>query len=126
MTLWNYWARLERIIDADTFDVTVDLGFGIYLRVRLRLFGIDAPEVYGVAHDSKEYAKGLEAREYVRDWVARNATYTEKDRAPWFQIRSFDGNKLKGGKFGRWLALIYAGGRVLNDDLVESGHAVRS
>ena len=44
MTLYHYKAKLVRVIDGDTVDVMIDLGFDVWIKKRLRLYGIDAPE----------------------------------------------------------------------------------
>ena len=46
--LWWYPARVLGVVDGDTLDVMVDLGFRAYQKIRVRLHGIDTPEVYGV------------------------------------------------------------------------------
>lgn len=55
MSIWTYKAKVERIVDADTIDVSIDCGFHIYTRKRLRLARIDAPEIFGVKYSSEEY-----------------------------------------------------------------------
>lgn len=57
MTEWNVPARVERVVDADTLDLTLDLGWHISYRSRCRLAGVNAPELGTAA--------GREAREYV-------------------------------------------------------------
>ena len=60
--MWNYRAHCYRVVDGDTYDVAVDLGFNIYHKIRLRLKGVDTPEVFG-ANASEE---GKTVSEYVR------------------------------------------------------------
>ena len=55
---YRYRARLERVVDGDTIDVLIELGFYVTLRERVRLEGIDTPEIYRVPKDSEEYKKG--------------------------------------------------------------------
>ena len=43
--MWTYRAKVIRVIDGDTIDVLVDLGFDVWIKKRVRLFGIDTPEV---------------------------------------------------------------------------------
>jgi len=45
--VYEYKATITRVIDGDTFDFTIDLGFGLSYRSRLRLYGVDTPEVRG-------------------------------------------------------------------------------
>ena len=55
---YRYRAELDRVVDGDTLDVVIDLGFYIKIKERIRLEGIDAPEIYGVPQDSEEYPQG--------------------------------------------------------------------
>jgi hypothetical protein len=54
----TYRARLYDVIDADTIDLVVDLGFHATRIVRVEIAGIDAAEIYGVSHESDEYEQG--------------------------------------------------------------------
>lgn len=54
---WTYRAKLHRVVDGDTLDLLIDLGFGVAVRERVRLLGLDAPEVVGTAR-----AEGLAAK----------------------------------------------------------------
>ena len=125
MDLWQYRANVERIVDGDTIDLRIDLGFGLSLtgdEARVRLRHIDTAETYGVSKDSEEYATGKRHTEFVEEWVA------EAGDAEWplFVQTEKDDER---GKYGRWLAIIHRrnDGAVLNDDLVtEFGDAVRS
>ena len=95
-----------RVIDGDTVDVVIDLGFGITIRERLRLYGINAWEVRG-----DERPQGIKAKEFLIMQLseAQNISINvpEKER----------------GKYGRVLATIYADGIDLNQMLVDGGHA---
>ena len=109
---YRYRAELNRVVDGDTLDVVIDLGFYIRLKERIRLEGVDTPEIYGVPQDSEEYRRGLEAKEYVERRLAEN------------------GNQMiietrKMGKWRRWLAKVYLPdtGRTLNEELIEKGLA---
>ena len=46
MSIYVYNAHLDRVVDADTIDLMVDLGFNVKMKMRVRLMGIDAPERY--------------------------------------------------------------------------------
>lgn len=86
-------AKLLRIVDGDTLDLEVDLGFYTYQRIRVRLNGIDTPEIFGVKKGSEEYTKGQVASDATKEW---------------FDTHAPDGMVLlqtyKAGKYGRWLA----------------------
>jgi micrococcal nuclease len=45
--MWEYKGKVVRVVDGDTFDIVVDLGFFIFHQIRVRLRGVDTPEVYG-------------------------------------------------------------------------------
>lgn len=109
---YRYRAKLGRVVDGDTMDVVIDLGFYVVLRERVRLEGIDTPEIYRVKKDSEEYKRGMEAKEYVEKRLKDN------------------GNELiietkKRGKWRRWLATVYLNDspKTLNEELVEQGLA---
>lgn len=105
MTLFFYRAKLLNVVDGDTVDLEVDLGFNIFIRERFRLAGINAYEI------STE--KGKIAKAYVEKRFAENNNECV--------IRSE-----KKEKYGRWLAWIWFDGeKTLNEELVELGLAVR-
>lgn len=114
--MWNYRARVVRVVDGDTLDVEVDLGFRVCTKIRLRLADVDTPEIYGVKKGSAEYEKGAAASQFTKDWVEEN-----QDDGHVF-IETQKGT----GKYGRWLAVVSPGtgeGPTLNDALIASGHA---
>lgn len=125
MRPWEYRATVERVVDGDTLDLRIDLGFGVILtgdEARVRLKGLDTAEIFGVSKDSEEYEAGQTHREFVVDWVGEAA-----DREWPFLIRTAKDDER--GKYGRWLAVISrrSDGAVLNEDLKEAfGDAVRN
>lgn len=125
MDLWQYRSDIERVVDGDTLDLEIDLGFGITLtgdEARVRLLGIDTAETYGVPRDSDEYAAGQQHKAFVVEWVEGGG----EDEWPFFLETTKDDER---GKYGRWLATILrrSDDAVLNDDLIdEFGDAVRS
>jgi micrococcal nuclease len=63
--MYEYYVHsLDRVVDGDTIDVTIDLGFDIRYSSRVRLAGIDTPE--SRTRDLEEKALGLEAKEYLK------------------------------------------------------------
>jgi len=62
MAIYEYAARCLRVVDGDTVDLEVDLGFGMRSIQRFRLMGIDTPELRGGTPESKEKAKEAKAR----------------------------------------------------------------
>ncbi len=108
--MFEYRAIYQRLYDADTIWFDIDLGFFTWLHYPpVRLTGIDAPELRG-----EEREKGIEARDYTVDLF-----FT---RGPEVILRTFKGEEQ--GKYGRWLAVVeLSDGLILNDHLVEVGHA---
>jgi micrococcal nuclease len=108
-----YAARVVKVVDGDTLDVVIDLGFDIHHKARVRLVGINTPE--SRTKDLEEKALGMAAKHYVEDWCLGCGKdvfiKTEKDAT---------------GKYGRILARIYADENqqvCLNDQLIDAGHA---
>ncbi len=109
--MYEYNAEVLRVVDGDTIDLDVDLGFSIHHKMRVRLARVDTPETYGVKKDSEEYKRGMEAKEFVESAipVGKQVTIvTLKDRT---------------GKFGRYLAEILVDEYNLNSKLLEEGLA---
>ena len=52
---YRYLAELDRVVDGDTLDILIALGFYIRIKERIKLEGVDTPEIYGVPQDSEEY-----------------------------------------------------------------------
>ena len=103
---YQYRAVITDVYDGDTVTADIDLGFDIWRRnEKLRLYGIDAPEVRG-----DERPEGLLSRDALRErLVGKEVTIcTIKDRT---------------GKYGRYLVRIFEGGRLINLWLVRTGHA---
>jgi micrococcal nuclease len=57
------------VVDGDTLDLDLDLGFSLVLRQRVRLYGLDTPEIR--SKDPAEKAKGLESQAFVNQWFAK-------------------------------------------------------
>ncbi len=107
--LYTYSAKFVKVIDGDTIDVDIDLGFGMWLHSkRLRLYGLDTPE--------KNTPEGVKAKQFTVDWVGKSMT---KDGT--LVIRTLSD---KPDKYGRILASVYGSTSVsLNDELLSSGNA---
>ena len=87
--MYEYKATIRRVVDGDTVDVTLDLGFNILYNSRIRLLGIDAPE--SRTRDLEEKKYGLLAKEQVKFFL------------PVGSIQTLITVKDKAGKFGRVL-----------------------
>ncbi len=114
-----YWrrARLERVVDGDTVQMVIDLGFYTYVEHRMRLLGLNTPEM----HDPNPAvrAKAQEAKTFTTTWLAEHASHAESDvDFPCF-IRTE-----KADSFGRFLAYVEcAESHSLNDALLASNLA---
>ena len=111
-SLYCYRATVLRVVDGDTIDVMLDLGFSVSLKERIRFYGINAPE--SRTRDADEKVRGLAAKAFVILWTEAHADeITIRTRID------------KRGKFGRILGeIINAAGVCLNDLMIEQGHAV--
>ena len=110
-------AKIVRLVDGDTVDVDIDLGMAITTRQRLRLFGINTPEVRG-----PEKASGHAATQHLADLLVEFRHEGEWDLV----VQTY---KDKKGKYGRYLADLIGveedGNPVnLNERMVTDGHAV--
>ena len=108
-----YEAKVDRVIDGDTVDLVIDLGFDISYTARVRLHGVDTPELR--TKDLAEKDRGLAAKAFTYDWLA------SKDRV---FVKTLKDDT---GKYGRILGYIYSDvimSACLNDDIIDSGHGV--
>ncbi len=104
--MYKYKANLLKVIDGDTIDAQIDLGFGIFVNKRIRLWGIDAPEVK--TRDMKEKKRGKLAKKRLKSILEQNNGK--------FSLFS------KGfGKFGRCLGEIFIENQSINNLLIEEG-----
>ena len=119
--MYEYKAVIDRVVDGDTIDVTIDLGFSVWKKIRVRMEGINTPE--SRTRDLEEKKRGLAAKDRLKS------------------ILEFNNNKcilkVSGvGKYGRALATVLVeslsplngeDGVTLidvNKQLIEEGHAV--
>jgi micrococcal nuclease len=70
--MYLYRANLEKVIDGDTLEVTIDLGFNIFRRIKIRLKDIDTPEIFRPSCE-KEKAHGEKAKAFVEDFLMGTA-----------------------------------------------------
>lgn len=110
--LYWYSAVCNRVVDGDTLDLTFDLGMHVHIKERVRVYGIDTPEIYGVKKDSEEYERGCLASARVKELIEGKRIWvnTKKD------------------KYGRYLAIIFyeddnGASRSLAQTLVAEGLA---
>ncbi len=116
MDKYIYRAKLDRVVDGDTIDAMIDVGFDIWVKKRIRYMGMDAWE--SRTRDLEEKKKGLAAK-------ARNKELIEEVSAKsgYFRLKSYGV-----GKYGRVLGEIFildAEGKQynINEQLIKEGHA---
>ena len=110
--MYEYKVKITRVVDGDTVDAEVDLGFDTFIKDRIRLMGLDTPE--SRTRNKKEKALGLAAKAYLKELLKEN-------KGDIILRTSKEGN----GKFGRILGtlLIYDGKTSVNQMLIDEGHA---
>jgi len=108
--VYEYRGKVTRVVDGDTVDCILDLGFNIHHSCRVRLLGIDTPE--SRTRDREEKARGLLSKQALKDLL------TEKD----FVIKTH--KKKAKGKFGRVLGELWMEEKNINKEMIELGYAV--
>lgn len=111
-----YSAEVKKVIDGDTFDCVIDLGFDVLIKSRVRLYGLNTPE--SRTKDAAEKEMGLKAKAYATDWLTRHKFVYIKTVLD------------KTEKYGRTLANVYSSPNIddpatacLNIDMIQSGNA---
>ena len=119
--MYEYNAHVERVVDGDTIDCTIDLGFSTWKKIRVRMEGINTPE--SRTRDKEEKKRGLAAKERLKEILKYN------DNKCVLKVSGL-------GKFGRALASVYVDTLSsttpkssiteinVNKQLIEEGHAV--
>ena len=104
--------QVIKVVDGDTIDVDIDLGFSISYSQRLRLAGIDTPE--SRTTDKLEKTLGLESKEYLKYKLKDAKKIVVKTEKP-------DSSE----KYGRILGWIYLDGndKSINEQMIEDGYA---
>ena len=114
--MYEYRCKVIRVVDGDTVDVNVDLGFGVWLhKERVRVLGIDTPE--SRTRDKEEKKYGLAAKKYVKDFLS--------DGTVELITKKYDAK----GKFGRILGDFHVTDsngvtRILSSAMIMAHHAV--
>lgn len=105
--MYTYKIKDVRVIDGDSLEGTVDLGFNITVKLKFRLFGIDTPEISGV-----ERPEGLAAKEFTKNYFSKQTEFK-------IVVSGKD-------KYGRYLASVFDNTNLcLNETLVEHGLAIK-
>lgn len=111
--MYEYYVRkVENVVDGDTIDVLIDLGFDILFQSRVRLSGIDTPE--SRTKDLKEKTLGLESKEYLKKFLKDAKSVVIK-------TEKMDSSE----KYGRILGWLYVNGDTVsvNDHMINDGYA---
>ena len=116
MDKYVYRGKLERVVDGDTIDALIDVGFDIWIKKRIRYSGIDTWE--SRTRDLAEKAKGLEAKARNKELLMEVSS-----KSGYFRLKSHGV-----GKYGRVLGEIFiedAEGKQynINETLISEGHA---
>jgi len=111
--MYEYYVRkVENVVDGDTIDVLIDLGFDILFQSRVRLAGIDTPE--SRTSDKAEKVLGLESKEYLKKQLKDAKSVVIK-------TEKMDSSE----KYGRILGWVYINGDTesINDKMINDGYA---
>ena len=114
--MYDYNFQLVKVVDGDTIDVDIDLGFGVWLRKqRVRMMGIDTPE--SRTRNKAEKVLGLASKARLKELLTNRRVKIETSK---------EGK----GKFGRILATVWTSDKKgneeyinINEKLIEEGHA---
>lgn len=105
--MFEYHCIIQRVIDGDTVEAEIDLGFDCFYKSPVRLKGINAPELKG-----RTTTVGRLAKDYLFELLHSGpvtvTTELRKDK----------------DKYGRVLGTFYANGRNINQEMIDAGHAV--
>jgi endonuclease YncB( thermonuclease family) len=104
--MYKYNAKLDRVVDGDTVDALVDLGFDTWKKVRIRMVGMNAPE--SRTRDLEEKARGIAAKIRLEELLGEGRFILESQGV---------------GKYGRCLGILFVDDININKTLIQEGHA---
>lgn len=107
--MYHYKLNVTRVVDGDTVDGQIDLGFNVLSKVRIRLSGIDAPESRTRNLTEKKY--GIEAKEKLLELLTHES-----------DMVTIQSHGL--GKYGRVLGTLYVGDKNINETMISEGYAI--
>ena len=94
--MYQYQAEIQKVVDGDTYVIDVDLGLTVWVRnERIRLYGVNTPEVYGVKRNSEEYLLGKASSDFAKSLIRKGTLAV---------VETIKDTK---GKYGRYLAVLY-------------------
>jgi micrococcal nuclease len=111
--MYEYYVKeVTKVVDGDTIDVIIDLGFDVMFKSRVRLAGIDTPE--SRTRDLDEKKLGLEAKDYLKHAIEASKDIVIKTE----KLNSSE-------KYGRILGWIFLDGAInsINNEMVQKGYA---
>ena len=108
--MYEYKCDITRVVDGDTVDAEIDLGFDIIFKSRIRLYGIDTPESRTSNKDEK--ARGKLAAKFLSDSILHADNIVVQTKLD------------KKGKFGRVLGQVWCDGVNINAKMVDEHYAV--
>ena len=106
--MYEYRVSIDRVVDGDTVDCWIDLGYNLQIHKRIRFAGVNAPETR--TRNKEEKKRGLAAKKWLIDRLE------DQD----VEMKSYGS-----GKYGRILGELYIDDVNINADMVEKGHAVK-
>ena len=109
--MYTYKIKLDRVIDGDTIDAYIDLGFDVSVKKRIRFMGINTPE--SRTRDLEEKKYGLKSKKFLQEQIKKAKSIT---------IKTYKGDET--GKFGRILGDVWCDGKSVNQLMCKVGHAV--
>lgn len=104
---YQYWGKITKVVDGDTVDAEVVLGFNVTVAERFRLLGVAAPEISGPSAE----AAGKKALTFLRNLIPEGT---------WVEMRTYFGRR---EKYRRWLCEIFVNGVSVNERLLRGGYA---
>ena len=114
LNLYHYKAEVLSVYDGDTVTLMIDQGMKHFARVKVRMVGINTPEIR--TRDLDEKARGYAAKDYLKSRIEGKTVIV---------------HTVKNGNLGRWLGVIWSYeddmnelGESLNDEMIRMGHAV--
>lgn len=111
--MYEYFVKdIIKVVDGDTVDILIDLGFNIFTKQRIRLSNIDTPEIFTKNLQEKE--QGLKAKNFVIEFFNKSKNEGHNITL----MTTVD------DKYGRMLGTIFSNGQCLNDLLITNKLAV--
>lgn len=116
--MYSYKCKILNVVDGDTLDIELDLGFEIRLKERVRLLGVDTPEVFG----AKSEPAGQAASVFTKNWVESKQV---RDGYFVYESKKYNARDKYGRSLGTitWVDAISTLTETINTLLLATGHA---